>query len=51
IPLQKICSAEEIGGSKCNIEVLEKLRKMEEDATKDSSTTLWKGLEKFKNID
>ncbi|TAH07358.1 MAG: DUF177 domain-containing protein [Sphingobacteriia bacterium] len=51
IPLQKICSAEEIGGSKCNIEVLEKLRKMEEDATKDSSPTLWKGLEKFKNID
>lgn len=51
IPLQKICSEEEIGGIKCNIEVLEKLKKMEAEATKDSSPTLWKGLEKFKNID
>jgi hypothetical protein len=31
--------------------VLEKLRKMEEEATKDSTPTVWKGLEKFKDLD
>lgn len=51
IPLQKRCKPEELGGLKCNIEVLDKLKKMEEEATKDSSPTLWKGLEKFKDIE
>jgi len=51
IPLQKICSPEEMGGPKCNKEVLEKLKKMEEDATKDSTPTIWKGLEKFKDLE
>jgi len=50
IPLQKMCREEEIGGPKCNTEVLEKLRKMEEDVTKDSNT-VWKGLDKFKNLE
>ncbi len=51
IPLQKTCSPEEMGGPKCNKEVLEKLKKMEEDATKDSTPTIWKGLEKFKDLE
>ncbi|MDP1972038.1 MAG: YceD family protein, partial [Sediminibacterium sp.] len=51
IPLQKTCSPEEMGGPKCNKEVLEKLRKMEEEATKDSTPTVWKGLEKFKDLE
>ena len=50
IPLQKMCSEEEIGGPKCNVEVLEKLKKMEAEALKDSNT-VWKGLDKFKNLD
>ena len=50
IPLQKMCREEEIGGPKCNKEVLEKLRKMEEAATKDTNT-VWKGLDKFKNLE
>jgi uncharacterized metal-binding protein YceD (DUF177 family) len=50
IPLQKMCKEEEMGGAKCNIEVLEKLRKMEEQAQKDSNT-VWKGLDRFKNLD
>lgn len=50
LPLQKMCSKEEMGGSKCNKEVLEKLRKMEEEAGKDSNT-VFKGLDKFKNLD
>ena len=50
IPLQKMCKEEEMGGSKCNTEVLEKLRKMEEEVQKDSNT-VWKGLDKFKNLE
>ena len=50
IPLQKMCRKEEMGGPQCNKEVLEKLRKMEEDAQKDTPT-LWKGLEKFKDLE
>ena len=50
IPLQKMCKEEEMGGPKCNTEVLEKLRKMEEEATKDSNKLL-KGLDKFRNLD
>lgn len=50
IPLQKMCSQEEMGGPKCNIEVLEKLRKMEEETRKDSNPVL-KGLDKFKNLE
>lgn len=50
LPLQKMCSKEEMGGPKCNKEVLEKLRKMEEEAGKDSNT-VFKGLDKFKNLD
>ena len=51
IPLQKMCREEEIGGPKCNTEVLEKLKKMEVDAQKDSTPTVWKGLDKFKNLE
>ena len=52
IPMQKMCSEEEIGGPQCNLEVLEKLRKMEEEARKDTTTgTVWKGLEKFKDLE
>ncbi len=51
IPFQKMCNEEEMGGSQCNNEVLEKLRKMEEDVRKDSSNPLMKGLEKFKDLD
>jgi uncharacterized metal-binding protein YceD (DUF177 family) len=50
VPLQKMCTKEEMGGPKCNNEVLEKLRKMEEEAGKDSNT-VFKGLDKFKNLD
>jgi uncharacterized metal-binding protein YceD (DUF177 family) len=51
IPFQKMCSEDEKGMSLCNNEVIEKLRKMEEDAQRDSSNPLMKGLEKFKDLD
>ena len=49
LPMQKMCNPEEMGGPQCNNEVLEKLRKMEDDVMKDSNNNLWKGLEKFKD--
>ena len=49
LPMQKMCAPEEMGGPQCNNEVLETLKKMEEDVMKDSNNHLWKGLEKFKD--
>jgi uncharacterized metal-binding protein YceD (DUF177 family) len=49
LPFQKRCSEEDEGGSQCNIEVLDKLKKMEEEAT-HTSNDIWKDLEKFKNL-
>lgn len=50
LPTQKICGEDENGTSKCNQEVLEKLRKMEEDA-KQNPNPIWKGLDKFKDLE
>ncbi len=51
IPLQRMCSKEEMGGPQCNKEVLQKLKQMEEEAkqTENNANALWKGLDKFKN--
>jgi uncharacterized metal-binding protein YceD (DUF177 family) len=49
IPMQKMCKDDEIGGPQCNTEVLEKLKKMEDDAKSDTNA-IWKGLEKFKDL-
>lgn len=51
IPFQKMCNEEEMGGPQCNKEVLEKLKKMEDDVRKDSNNNLWKGLEQFKDLE
>ncbi len=48
IPLQKSCTAEEMGGPRCNQEVLEKLKRMEAEVKENNSNELWKGLDKFK---
>jgi uncharacterized metal-binding protein YceD (DUF177 family) len=54
IPMQKMCSPEEMGGPHCNQEVLAMLNKMEENIQQPNeapkSNPLWKGLEKFKNL-
>jgi len=50
IPLQKRCSEDEIGGPLCNPEVLEKLKRMEEEIKKDGNP-MWKGLDQFKNLE
>lgn len=50
VPFQKMCSEEEMGGPQCNLEVLEKLKQMEDEAQKDRNP-LWKGLDKFKDLE
>jgi uncharacterized metal-binding protein YceD (DUF177 family) len=50
IPMQKMCSPEEYGGSKCNKEVIEKLKAMEIKESGDNANAIWKGLEQFKKV-
>ena len=47
IPMQRMCSEEEMGGPHCNKEVLEKLKKLE-GMKETEASPLWKGLEQFK---
>jgi uncharacterized metal-binding protein YceD (DUF177 family) len=49
IPTHRMCAESEIGGPKCNKEVLEMLKKMNEQEKK-SDNPIWKGLDKFRNI-
>lgn len=48
VPMQRMCSKEEMGGPQCNNEVLEKLKEMEAKVTDHNANTIWKGLDKFK---
>jgi uncharacterized metal-binding protein YceD (DUF177 family) len=48
IPIQKMCSNDEVGGSHCNKEVLEKLKQMEHSHEENNANSIWKGLEQFK---
>ena len=48
VPMQRMCSKEEMGGPQCNTEVLEKLKEMEVKEIENNANTLWKGLDKFK---
>ena len=50
LPMQKMCPEYEAGETKCNKEVLEKLRKMEDDA-RNSTSSIWKELDKFKDLE
>jgi uncharacterized metal-binding protein YceD (DUF177 family) len=52
IPMQKVCSYEKMDGPHCNPAALDILRKMEpEDKEKEEGNPIWKGLEKFKDLD
>ncbi|GAO44603.1 YceD family protein [Flavihumibacter petaseus] len=57
IPMQKMCAEEMIGQPYCNQEALELLRnlgkgeKKEGEQENNQSNPLWKGLEKFRNLD
>lgn len=50
IPMQRMCTVEEMGGPHCNKEVLAMLKKM--DAQGEAAPNpQWKGLEKFKDLE
>jgi len=49
VPMQRMCSPEEMGGPQCNKEVLEKLKAMEIKQIENNANASWKGLDKFKN--
>ena len=49
IPMQRMCTEDEIGGPHCNKEVLAVLKKMDARDQK-AENPLWKGLEKFKDL-
>jgi uncharacterized metal-binding protein YceD (DUF177 family) len=51
IPMQRMCGPDEIGGSACNKEVLAMLAKLGLEEGKESSSPVWKALEKFRNLD
>lgn len=48
VPMQRMCGNDMMGGTKCNKEVLEKLKNMEASNNAQNANTLWKGLDKFK---
>ena len=51
IPMQRMCTVEEMGGPHCNKEVLAMLKKLDADAQhNEPQNPLWKGLEKFKDL-
>lgn len=49
VPMQKMCSPEEMGGTQCNREVLNRLKEMEAKHQENNFNSLWKGLDKFKD--
>ena len=49
VPTHRLCPENEKGESQCNQEVLEKLKRMNEEK-ENSQNPLWKGLDKFRNL-
>lgn len=53
LPMQKTCGYENEDGPNCNPEALKMLKKLEpkEPVKKEEDNPIWKGLEKFKDLD
>lgn len=49
IPMQRMCTEDEMGGPHCNKEVLAMLKKMDAQGEAPPNP-MWKGLEKFKDL-
>jgi hypothetical protein len=50
--MQKTCSYEKMDGPHCNKAALEMLKKLEaDDSAEPKENPIWKGLEKFKDLD
>ena len=51
IPMQKICGLNDKNGPACNQASLDALKKMEPEETVRKDNPIWKGLEKFKDLE
>ena len=52
LPMQKTCDFEKMDGPRCNKAALEMLKKLEaEEIREPKENPIWKGLEKFKDLD
>jgi len=51
IPMQKTCKFEKMNGPHCNPVALDILKKMEPEENKVKENPIWKGLEKFKDLE
>jgi uncharacterized metal-binding protein YceD (DUF177 family) len=51
IPMQKVCNFEDMEGPYCNKGAKEMLKKMEKEGKSKKENPIWKGLEKFKDLD
>jgi uncharacterized metal-binding protein YceD (DUF177 family) len=49
IPMQKMCRESEMGGPHCNQEVLARLAQLNPQPNDSNNTSIWKGLDKFRN--
>ena len=51
IPMQKTCSYEKMDGPDCNAAAMDMLKKLEPEENKTKENPIWKGLEKFKDLE
>lgn len=51
IPMQKVCSFENMDGPHCNKSAKDLLKKLGKEEKVKKENPIWKGLEKFKNLD
>lgn len=51
IPMQKTCEYEKMDGPHCNPAAMELLKKMEPKIIETKENPIWKGLEKFKDLE
>lgn len=51
LPMQRMCSEDEIGGPHCNKEVLNLLDKMKSSESTPPENDIWSGLKQFKDLD
>lgn len=51
IPMQRTCNYEKMDGPHCNTAAMEMLKKLEPEENKTNENPIWKGLEKFKDLE
>lgn len=51
IPMQKTCKFEKMDGPYCNKAAMDVLKKLEPEEDEKKENPIWKGLEKFKDLD